>query len=459
MDGAGAIDATVSSPNDSSSDGSDKEEETFATDFRFPSNSRFVCCYDKIQLDGRVPRPLPKFSNSLLAGVGFLELANAGDFAANIWNDTPIPKFAVALMALGGILALTISCFAAKDAILSRRNLQILRHEGHCLRAELDRRAKAELDARDVEARLDVLRREIGTEAISRFGMDAFMGGGAVLISVGTFLAIGGANHAVWLASNYLSGYVGNAPLALYSLCNFFWMAHLFFIARHHGRAGRRLLPRGGEAVSVLTQRVRRVQLFAAISGFTNLLGGVGSLCTATHWWGYVMLAPVIISSILLNTFWRRFVGYTRGFCSPMLMTDADKIISEISYIISVQQQIKASNLDPSICDTSSLPSTLSFIVSNDIFEQFCTILAAKCPSIVQSLQDPTSELTHDMLLDASFASVPQILEAAQATIRKEGPQCLQYRLDYLADLLGSYISKPSYKHQGSATEKESSAV
>jgi hypothetical protein len=41
-----------------------------------------------------------RLKNSLLAGVGFLELANAGDFAANVWNEIPVPHFAAALWPL-----------------------------------------------------------------------------------------------------------------------------------------------------------------------------------------------------------------------------------------------------------------------------------------------------------------------------------------------------------------------
>ncbi|KAF4617092.1 hypothetical protein G7Y89_g15056 [Cudoniella acicularis] len=70
-----------------------------------------------------------RLKNSLLAGVGFLELANAGDFAANVWNEIPVPIFAVVLMAIGGTLALALSFSAFQDAILSRRNILLLRDE------------------------------------------------------------------------------------------------------------------------------------------------------------------------------------------------------------------------------------------------------------------------------------------------------------------------------------------
>jgi len=70
-----------------------------------------------------------RLKNSLLAGVGYLELANARDFTANVWNEIPVPSYAVALMAVGGTLALSISLFAFKDAELSQRNILLLQQE------------------------------------------------------------------------------------------------------------------------------------------------------------------------------------------------------------------------------------------------------------------------------------------------------------------------------------------
>jgi hypothetical protein len=49
------------------------------------------------QKDGWAQKEQCRLKNSLLAGVGLLELANAGDFAANVWNEIPVPHFAMAL--------------------------------------------------------------------------------------------------------------------------------------------------------------------------------------------------------------------------------------------------------------------------------------------------------------------------------------------------------------------------
>lgn len=46
---------------------------------------------------GWIPSDQYRLKNSLLFGVGLLELANAGDFAANVWNQIPVPRFAMVL--------------------------------------------------------------------------------------------------------------------------------------------------------------------------------------------------------------------------------------------------------------------------------------------------------------------------------------------------------------------------
>ena len=49
------------------------------------------------QRNGWTAQGQRRLKNSLLAGVGLLELGNAGDFAANVWNQIPEPHFAMGL--------------------------------------------------------------------------------------------------------------------------------------------------------------------------------------------------------------------------------------------------------------------------------------------------------------------------------------------------------------------------
>jgi len=59
------------------------------------------------QKNGWTQKKQYRLKNSLLAGVGLLELGNAGDFAANVWNQIPIPRFAMALSTPSLILLLS----------------------------------------------------------------------------------------------------------------------------------------------------------------------------------------------------------------------------------------------------------------------------------------------------------------------------------------------------------------
>lgn len=49
------------------------------------------------QKKGWTPKDQYRLKNSLLAGVGLLEFGNALDFPSNVWNQIPVPRFAVVL--------------------------------------------------------------------------------------------------------------------------------------------------------------------------------------------------------------------------------------------------------------------------------------------------------------------------------------------------------------------------
>jgi hypothetical protein len=428
----------AASQDESICESSAKAEHVSHSSFSFSLPPHLVEAYNSVEVVNGKVRLSPKFSNSLLVGVGFLELANAGDFAANVWNTVPVPKFVVGLMALGGSVALFFSYFALKDAILSRHNLRQLLAERRALREVLSRRSSDLKDSNPfIEARLDVLFREFWTEAISRFGMDVFLGFGAVLISIGTFMAIGGANHKVWLASNYLSGYVGNAPLALYSLVNSLWMAYLWRIARQHGRDARYLLPYDSKAASVLTRRVRRVQMFATVSAITNLLGGTGSLITATRWYGYVILVPVIISSITMNHLWRHLMGYHRAIYDPQKSLDMSAIVSDIYYVTSILSQLSSNTAESSLLNAQSI---IPFLVSNELFEDFCVRLTMAKPPIAPFDKD-NNHITVESVEAVDDDVKPRIQAIAETCLRKDAPLHFRCRERYLAELLGSYVS------------------
>lgn len=435
-------------PVESSSDISTKgtlEKPSQKSEIRLPRLVLASGCVTFIKRRGRyVPAKQWKLKNSLLVGVGFLELANAGDFAANVWNEIPVPTYAVALMVVGGTLALSLSYFAFKDAQLTWCNLLNLREERHDLRRQRTLRAEDGQMIRDLDARLNVNFREMGTELINRFGMDVLMGFGAIIIGIGTFLAIGGAHRRVWRASNLMSGYVGNVPLALYALVNATWSFHVWMVAHQHGNAGAKAL-KGDMVDALLKCRVRNVEVYVAINAVTCIVGGAGSLIATTMWYGYVILIPVIISSICCNYIWRHWIGYERPFLREALGMSKVSLVRELEFVASVQQIFKETPSNPLlklVSDSRSITSVIEFIVFNDLFEDFCDRLLrdTHLSTALFDLSDKDLTVDSQSLLMADKAHIPRILEIAQTCVSQAGPIHFQYRERYLLDALGCYL-------------------
>jgi len=171
---------------------------------------------------------MPNLSN------GFFSLTQSTlySFAANIWNDYPVPTYASVFMILGGVFALIISLFAIQDFRLLYSNYQLIRRERHFLKHLLNSTSNSEeegsrLNVQELNAYLEVNFRELGNE-IARSGMDAIMGLRTFLVGTGTLLVLGGTNPRVFHASNLLSGYIGNVPIAFYGLISSTWSLYLF---------------------------------------------------------------------------------------------------------------------------------------------------------------------------------------------------------------------------------------
>lgn len=405
----------------------------------FGSQSSFLDTTFVRQKNGWIPKEQYRLKNNLLIGVGLLELGNAGDFAANVWNQIPIPHFAMALMALGGTLALTISIFAFRDAFLSRENIRNLRKERRFLWAQ-----KADLGAeisRDLDSQLNMNFRELGTEYVERLGMDIAMGFGAIMVGIGTFLAIGGANPRIFSASNLLSGYIGNAPVAIFGLCNTGFSVYVWRRAHRHGRAATK------EVRSVVfLRRIRRVKTHAAIYAITGVTAGAASLVTATHWEGYPVLIPCIISSIVCNYLWRNRIGYERPLIQQRLDMDEASLIRELEHTTLTREIFRTR--DPSewllklIPDPDSLPSILEFLSANDLFDDFCLRLL-KDNALARSIFGPLGrEVTIDeqMSLTADKELHAKMVKAAEETMKEMGPLRFKYRERYCLEALGCYL-------------------
>ena len=283
-----------------------------------------------------------KLKNSLLAIVGCLELANAMDFAANVWNTTPVPLFTAILMGIGGAFALFISAFAFQDAILSKRNITFLLNERRHLK---NLRADANRDTgnmAELDVLLDITVREIGTEIIDRLGMDTVMGVGAILVGMGTLMAIGGANRRVYKASNLLSGYIGNGLSLFYGVVNVGWSIFTWKRAHRHAMAGEKHLT-APDINDLQRQRNHTVKLHSCLNGLTGLVAGIAGIITTTRWWGYVVLIPCVMSAMYCNSIWRRRIGYGRPSIMHSLGSDSRHTIEEIRFVKLAQDLLRES--------------------------------------------------------------------------------------------------------------------
>ncbi|KAJ5583217.1 hypothetical protein N7535_001837 [Penicillium sp. DV-2018c] len=391
-----------------------------------------------------------EFKNSLLAGVGYLELANAGDFAANVWNEVPVPKFAAVLMGLGGVLALCMVLVAVRDLLLSWKNIKLLRLERVRLQS-LRNKHKNDMElAQLIDNRIGVGAREIGTELVDRLVMDAFMGFGSLLVGIGTLMAIGGANPHVYKASNLLSGYIGNGLAAVFGLANAIWSAYL--VRRFHFHLTAIFTRETNDTIRRrLHARFRRFQWHAGINGVNGLVAGAASMVTAERWWGYVVLIPCIIILVVCNYFWRKKLGYDRPLVgvTGTIGQHPTPLFDELQQVILAQSTFAGLGLSvpQGQSPRDHLDTLLHVIVDNNMFGAYCESLArdrstrsffdklqrgSKCPQQIT--------ISRPAILWFRTKDLTIILRHAQMFLRTEGVTILTHRERYLLELLGYAI-------------------
>ncbi|KAI8721534.1 hypothetical protein NCS52_00295000 [Fusarium sp. LHS14.1] len=388
----------------------------------------------------------PRLRNNLLGAVGFLELANAGDFAANVWNDTPVPVYAVVLMAIGGFTALVFSVFAFIDSRRAWANISFLRSQRKLLEDEKASRATDSRPTQEIDVLLEITIRELRIEIINRWAMDVMLGGGAVLIGTGTFMAIGGANRRVWLASNILSGYLGNAPIAAFGLISATWAVIVWKKMRHHRLAAEKAL-KGAAALPLIKRRCFNLQLFYVINGIATILGGVGSMLTAERWWGYVILIPVIMSSLFCNFWWRKRVGYDRPWIADPAPMNTNGLVHALESTAQIRRAFQngPGTILPRIVGglpSPTFPEVLDFMVKHDLFEKFCLYLINNAHvAHVLGLQKSTRvELDVSRILGIPDIHHPQLVGLAEELLWDEGARHFQTRERFMIEILGTHL-------------------
>ncbi|KAH7161093.1 hypothetical protein EDB81DRAFT_783804 [Dactylonectria macrodidyma] len=443
---------TLQGPASRRSTATAKEPESLETATGIHDRSNFCApSLDQVTLVKRkrewsYPQGL-RLEHNLHWAIGLLELANAGDFAANIWNDTPVPVYAIVFMAIGATAAGVLSVFAFRDASKAWHNVKFLRRQRRGLQDHKTQLLEEAQPTQQVDVFLDITKRELYTEVINRWGMDILMGGGAILISAGTYLAIGGANHKVWLASNILSGYVGNAPIALYGLVNSFWAVVMWRRKHSHSIAAKKQL-QGTVALGIVKKYCFSVELFFALNGPTTLIGGVASMLAATRWWAYVILIPVIISSFFCNYWWRKRAGYDRPYLDLQTNMNAAGLVRALESAAEIRRAIQKGEAGDAwrqlVSDTGSLSTVLDFLVDHGMFETFALRLVEDLRVRTILCDDATDRV--DMGVDGLLALPDHhqaiILDTAAQFIRKEGPKHFEHRQRFIAEVLGTYLSK-----------------
>ncbi|KAK9364705.1 hypothetical protein V1509DRAFT_635513 [Lipomyces kononenkoae] len=377
----------------------------------------------------------PKFENSLLMSAALLELGNACDFPANVWNRVPIPIHAIILMAVGGTVALSMIFFAVWDGRLSWCNIQLLREERQYLRE----RCKSS-DPCVLDALLEVNRWELGTEVIDRLSVDVLMGTSCVLVGIGTLIAIGGANPLVYHASNLLSGYVGNSPAAVCGVLIALWCTYMSLRAVQCGMVK-------ADAVSkpLLKRRMRLVQVESIVVATTGIVAGIGSMLSATRWYGYVILAPCILSFICCKYIWRKSIGYCRKSIMEFDLFDQSDLVAELEYVSHVRQLLASEHSVQQLIPDGSPMAVLDLILRSNLFDEFCSRLLQRTgiDSIVAPINEEDQDLITIQLSDIRALACENlwttILETAQQCIEMDGPTHFRDRQCHILEVLGSY--------------------
>ncbi|KAL2813324.1 hypothetical protein BDW59DRAFT_154896 [Aspergillus cavernicola] len=378
-----------------------------------------------------------KLRNNLLAGVGYLELANAGDFAANVWNDIPVPRHAMILMAIGGPIALLVSIVAARDFHLSWRNVSLLYSERKSLHSITP------LNQKEIGV-LGVNTRELGTELIDRMLMDLLLGIGALLVGTGTIMAIWGADHKVFEASNLLSGFIGNSFAAIFGVINAGWSGYLVyrFQIRYTACVSN---PGVGTLHLKLRQRFRRLQWHSAINGMNGLVAGMASMVTARMWWGYVGLIPCVVLMIAGNLFWRMKLGYDRPanlglveYLAGEKPAEGDggsyDILESLTAVTEAQDRLRQT------AETGTLEVMLTFIVEYDMLELFCLWISRVWPDHqVFNMAPAAVDISCEDLKGPEDEQTQMAVECRRF-LGKEGKDFLEHRERYLLELIGEMM-------------------
>lgn len=368
-------------------------------------------------------------------GIGFLDIANSGDFAANVFNHVPVPIYAIVLMAIGATVALGMSLFAFSDLKSSWKNVKLLKEERTLLKAmDGDRAAELEINHRDLR-----------TEIFDRAGVDIAMGIGAFLIAIGTYMAIGGASHKVFVASNLLSGYIGNALPAVYGLCNVGWSINVW-IRAHNQVSAVHVHLQDGVPKDLLLRRGRGVQEHAILTAVVCLVSGALSMVTPTHWWPYPVLLVCGLAFLYSTWVYKTQIGYERPLLTHDVHLEKATLIDEICFLQLVEEALREDHnawLALGLAGLS-MADLLTFVIRCDLFEPLCCQLLNESCLVKQhfdAVSTSTTTVSEHVLLELDkLGQVIEITRFARLCLERCGLKQITIRKRYLQEALGSCL-------------------
>lgn len=379
------------------------------------------------------------YTNNLLVQVGFLEFTNALDFPANVWNQVPIPVYAQVLMGLGGTVAILWSIFAFWDMHRSLKNVRLLWEERQFLKAWRESFDSENLDTRRlVRAWLDVNLREIGWELIDRVLMDVCSGTSGILVGTGALMAIRGDIDSVFAASNLLSGYIGNSFLAPFAVLGLIWAIFMWMRAGGQPQS----LTKGRFSVDADIQQKmcwhgRKHRFYAVLNGLTAVVGTVGSIMSSTLWYGYVVIAPCVFTSIFLNWFWRHKLGYDRDIVRDKATLQQADLYGSLQNLVNVDKAVREGSVRDLIIagEKSNATWLTSLLLDLGLYHDFCCRLLER-PGVAEQLHltgkgvleldpDAVTSLDNDTLRDVAVATL------------EHGSKRLLYRERFLVEVFG----------------------
>ncbi len=325
--------------------------------------------FDKKKRKWYICQPV-KLRNNILYFLGLIELVNILDFPANVWSDDP-PLGLDWVLGIAGVAVFSTIVIVIWDACLSNTNLRCLTSEWDFFDSDCNEREdKLRRTARTFR---HLNRREIGVERVDRIAMEILTGLGAVMVAVGCWVGIKGAEDSVlFVVSDVLTGYAGNFPCCLYGLVNLGWSSYMLARSFRQEKCTISAAPKGSTLQKLISERAWATRWHSCMSLVASVVSSVFSMLTYTKWWAYPVLAACSFLSLWVNIYFRWYVGYDRPCARWVMRTDDRQFVSGLRYSHETYGRLgKAPPFYTLIPQPFRFQDIVDFIADHDLLEDF----------------------------------------------------------------------------------------